>query len=499
VQHGCHAGPLDVAAYLRLGSTEGFKSGIAHGAAGTSGPVNVGRQSVDGNLDLGHDKWRLRFGYKLRNNLETGAGIAQAPDPVGRQKSERITGDITWADPQFGKDWGMGFAASYLQYTQRIPTIFQLFPPGSNIGGGVSANGFLGGPETWERQFRLSGYATYAGFAGHSLRVGLGHDDLNLYETHETRNFTYAANGALIPNAGGVVVDYSATDPFLRPQRRKVDYLYAQDEWNFARDWTLTAGLRHDRYSDFGGTTNPRLALVWDATLDLTAKLLYGRAFRAPAFIEAYGIGNPVAHGNPRLLPETDSTVEGAVSWRARRDTQLNLSLFHYHMQDVIRTVPNVVPNTGSTFANTGRQNGNGAEVELVWDAARTLRFTGNCAWQRSIDEVTNRDAGYAPHRHIQARADWRFAGDWRAGPQINRVADRRRAVGDARPAVPDYTSVDLTLRAERGKDQWSFAASVRNLFNATILEPSLAPGTALPGDLPMPGRSLWAESRFAF
>jgi iron complex outermembrane receptor protein len=25
----------------------------------------------------------------------------------------------------------------------------------------------------------------------------------------------------------------------------------------------LTAGVRHDQYSDFGGTTNPRMALVW--------------------------------------------------------------------------------------------------------------------------------------------------------------------------------------------------------------------------------------------
>jgi outer membrane receptor for ferrienterochelin and colicins len=39
-------------------------------------------------------------------------------------------------------------------------------------------------------------------------------------------------------------------------------YAYGQDEWRAAQDWTLTAGLRHDHYSDFGSTTNPRLALV---------------------------------------------------------------------------------------------------------------------------------------------------------------------------------------------------------------------------------------------
>ncbi len=500
VQHGGKSGPLDVAAYLRVGDTDGFRSTIEKGAAGTSGPVNVGHNSIDGNLDFGYGKWRLRFGYKQRDDMGTGAGIASALDPVGKQKSERITGDLSWADPHLGRDWGMGGTASYLQYTQLIPNPFQLFPPGSNIGGGISSNGFFGGPETWERQMRLSGFVTYAGIADHNLRLGLGHDDLDLYETHETRNFTYAANGAFIPNPGGVLVDYSDSNPFLRPQRRKIDYVYVQDVWNLARDWALTAGLRHDHYSDFGNTTNPRLALVWDASLDVTAKLLYGRAFRAPAFIEAYGISNPVALGNPNLRPETNSTYEAAFSWQARRDAQVNLSLFHYEMKDVIRSVANDIPNTGSTYANTGKQNGHGAEVELIWDASRALRFTGNYAWQRSIDEATNKDAGYAPHNHLYARADWRFSGNWQTSAQVNWVAGRKRfspvgSAPDTRPDIADYKTMDLTLRTTRGKERWNVAASVRNLFNATVLEPSLAPGTAIPYDLPMAPRSFYVQA----
>ncbi|CAK0780863.1 hypothetical protein CCP3SC15_810013 [Gammaproteobacteria bacterium] len=102
--------------------------------------------------------------------------------------------------------------------------------------------------------------------------------------------------GIPVPNPpDGSVIDYYDIQSHLLPHQRRVDYLYAQDEWNLARDWTLTAGVRHDRYSDFGSTTNPRLALVWDATLNLTAKLLFGQAFRAPSFTEQYGI-NPVTN-----------------------------------------------------------------------------------------------------------------------------------------------------------------------------------------------------------
>lgn len=502
VQHGGKIGSVDVAAYLRLGSSDGFKSTVVADAQtrfdrifGTRaslapGGVRTGYDAVDGNLELGLEKWRVHVGYKLRENIGVGAGIASALDPVGRQNSERITGDLSWSDPHFSRDWGLGFAASYLHYTQRIPVAYQLFPPGANIGAGVSPRGFFGGPETWERQLRLSTFATYTGFAQHVIRVGAGHDDLDLYKTAEMRNFNYSPAGALIPVPAGGLVDFSNTNPFMFPHRRVVDYLYVQDEWNFAKDWALTAGLRRDHYSDFGGTTNPRLALVWDAALDVTAKLLVGRAFRAPAFNEIYGITNPVALGNAALRPELVNTVEAALTWQMRRDLQVNLSLFHYDMKDIIRTV-------GGTYFNTGSQYGDGGELEGVWDASRNLRLTGSYSWQASIDVSTGQDAGYAPRNHMVGRADWRFANNWMLGAQVNWVADRKRAAGDTRAQLSDYTTIDLNLSTTRRPQQWSFALGLRNLFNADVREPSIAPGTALPNDLPMAPFSAYLQASY--
>lgn len=71
---------------------------------------------------------------------------------------------------------------------------------------------------------------------------------------------------------------------------------------------------------------------------------------------------------------------------------------------------------------------------------------------------------------------------------------DRMRAAGDTRPAVPDYTTVDLTVRTARGKNHWDFAASVRNMFDADAREPSLAPGQ-IPYDLPLPGRNFYIQA----
>lgn len=505
VQHGGKWGAVDVAAYLNVGSSDGIKEIVTADAQsardkvfGTHaslapGPVNTGRDAVDASLDLAYDQWRLRAGYKLRDNVGTGAGVASALDPVGLAKSERITADVSWANPHASQNWGLGFTASYLEYNDTVPVNFLLYPPGSKFPTGTFADGVSGGPNKWERDTRLSAFATYSGFNNHQLRFGVGHDDLDLYKTANYKNYLTSAAGGLVP--AGPVIDYTDIQPFLLPQRRRVDYFYAQDEWNFAKDWTLTAGVRHDEFSDFGGTTNPRLALVWDATLDLTAKLLYGQAFRAPAFVEEYSINNPVQNGNPNLRPETNHTLEAAFAWQARRDTQVNLSFFRYEMKDIIRTVANPAPAVGATYSNTGSQHGSGMELESVWDVSRTLRLTGNYSYQKSIDEVTGQDAGYAPHHHLYLRTDWRHSSGWFASAQANRVMDRLRAAGDTRPQVPDYTTVDLTLRSPT-KGQWDFAASVRNLFDADVREPSLAPGL-IPDDLPMAPRSLWLQATF--
>ena len=507
-QHGGKLGSVDVAAYLRVGHTDGFKKTVEADAQtpldalfGTRaslapGSVNTGHDAVDTSIELSHQKLRLRAGYKLRDDVGTGAGAASALDPVGKGRTERLMADLSWNDVEIAQGWRLGLTASYLKYVNKFPVPLQLFPPGAF--GGSFPNGMFGAPNTWERQIRASAVLGYSGLAGHQMRFAVGHDDLDMYRTQEFKNFTIIGSGPMTglptPTPGAEVIEFPVEDSFVTPQRRKVSYVYAQDEWSFARDWTFTGGIRRDIYSDFGGTTNPRLALVWDASLDLTAKLLYGRAFRAPSFTEQYSINNPVIRGNPSLKPEIINTLEAAIAWQAQPDTQLNLSLFRYEMKDIIRTSD--IGGGVTVFNNVGAQHGHGLELEAIHDVSRSLRLTGHYAWQRSTDETTGRDAGYAPHHQLFVRADWGFANGWQLSAQVKHVADRKRAAGDTRPDIDDYTSVDLTVRTNRDRIGWGVAASVRNLFDADVREPSMAPG-AIPNDLPQAGRALYLQLNY--
>lgn len=497
--HGGSLGDWSLSAYLRAGHTDGAKSLIDQDAARPAvslapGPVNLGHDAVDANLELSRDHWRLHLGYKRRSHVGSGAGVASALDPVGQGRSERTHADLSWTNPALQRNWGAGFQLSLLRYVDLATTPYVLLPPGTELGrGNVFTGGLIGGPNKWERQWRGSGYLSYTGLANHSLRLGLGHDDLNLYKTTEYKNFN--PNFSRIGTGSTAdVTDFSDTAlKFMLPQSRRVNYLYAQDEWHLQPDWILTAGVRRDHYSDFGSTTNPRLALVWNAAFDLTAKLLYGQAFRAPSFNEQYSINNPVLGGNPKVKPETIRTLEAALSWAPRDAVQVNVSVFSYAMRDIIRGVSNPAPPPANIAQNRGGQNGRGAEFETVWDPSRSLRLAGRLSLQRSVDAASRLDAGYAPHLHAYLQADWALARGSTVSTQLNHVAGRLRAGGDSRAPLKDYTTLDLAVRSRLGTSSWEVAAMLRNALKADAREPSLING-GIPNDLPVAPRAAYLQ-----
>jgi iron complex outermembrane receptor protein len=367
----------------------------------------------------------------------------------------------------------------------------QIFPPGVRFPTGEFPAGMRGAPETSDKRWRAQAYLVATGWRGHQWRLGAGVERLDLYRVTEGRNFRYAPNGLPIPLPGGYTQE---GDLFLYPQTRDHRHVYLQDEWQLAPDWHLTAGLRYDHYDDVGGSTNPRLALVWNARHDLTLKALHGRAYRAPSFAELYSFSNPVARGNPAIRPETVGTSELVLHWQPDNRLQLQLNLFRFRMEDIIRPTPNNQPGTGTTFNNAGGQLGRGGEAELRWQLLPTLQLQASHAWQRGRDLLTGGRPGYAPEQRSMLGLDWRLQTDWRLGLQLLKVGERARPAGDSRPLLRGYLSADLGLRWTPAAQPWSLALQLRNLGNADVREPSLAPGRVV-NDLPQAPRSLGLEA----
>lgn len=96
------------------------------------------------------------------------------------------------------------------------------------------------------------------------------------------------------------------------------------------RALTLSAALRHESYSDFGSTTNPKIGVAWSPATGVTLRANWGTSFRAPALIEVndrrsvsptqlpngsggYTPSILVGGGNPQLGPERATTWSGGV------------------------------------------------------------------------------------------------------------------------------------------------------------------------------------------
>jgi outer membrane receptor protein involved in Fe transport len=477
-------------------------------ASQAPGPVSLRRDNLDARVELGYRNLTFHGGAQLRDDGGVGIGVAQALDPKGGVSSDRYNADLTYDNPTVTDTLGIKVQGSALFTTQEVANNLQLFPAGSRgpfftpLGTPIFPpfpDGLIGNPEVFERHYRLNSVLSYSGFADHQIAFGAGYYYGEVYKTKETKNFGLDPTTGFPIMPGSPLVDVSNTPLVFLPEgRRENTSVFLQDIWHLANDWELTAGARYDHFSDFGDTTNPRVALVWSARHNLTIKALYGEAFRAPSFAETRVQSNPAFLGNFSLKPESVQSTELAFNYRPTFDVSLDFNLFQYTWQDIIQFIPDAGGGT-RTAQNSGEQKGHGAEFALTWEATKTLKLSGNLAWQKSEDQATHEDSGNAPGHQTYARADWILSPGWNLDAQTNWVADRNRVVGDPRGKIDNYVMTDLTLRNTSLVPKLEFALLAKNLFDAHAREPSLngTPVPAIPNDLPLAGRAAFVEVRY--
>ncbi len=369
------------------------------------GLINVGRNFIDARIDLSNDQWTFRAGYLTRFDVGSGVGASRALDPNGSVDSGILNTDLTrqWSTPgAFGG----------------------AFPEGLHQVLGVEEN-----------RVRAELVRLYRGFTRHIVRFGFGgfHD---WFENTENRR-NYTVRGGLVFPTGAFAQQAGINDVTLFPSdTRGVFFAYGQDEWAFARDWTLTTGVRVDDYSDFGTSMNPRAGLVWNTRQDLTTKLLYGRAFLSPNVLELRSKGLFFGLGNPSLEPSTLDTTELAFTYRPTFiDAQTNLTFFWYAAHDIVAQVPNPSSPNGFSFSNAASQEGYGFEFDNIWRILPNLRLVARYAYQDVLDVTGNINTRLAPRHQVYGEADWQFAPQWHLNANVKSILERERSDSDPRPA----------------------------------------------------------------
>ncbi len=490
VQHAGNWNGFEVGLTGQLSHTGGHDPFIARDGEGAFGHAHYGWDAQDLRLSLARGNWRLLADYMGHDNLETGLTGAAVLDPLTHARDRRYDLSLLYNDETFAQDWGVSAELRYSHLGYASGDGFQERPPGYLCVAPVDCNGGTAGlypgglinmQEAAERRYGFEASGLYTGINKHAIRLGGGYFSQDLYSVEHWVNYGLGPTGIALP-AGGPLVNISDSPYAFAPEKpRRIGYLFLQDIWTITDDWELTAGVRHDHYSDFGSALNPRLALFWQSTDRLSAKLMYGKAFRAPSYLELYS-RTAANTPNPDLTPERSNTWDLSFTYLASRALKLDLALYRFSQTDIIAQDPL------GKFQNGGDLDTQGAELEAQWQATKTLRMTGN------LTHMDGKDSRFRsrtiPKDKAYLRADWAFRPDWNWNVQANWIGRRELPAGNVRAPLDAYTLVDTTIRYFHRGD-WEFSASIRNLFDEDAREYSSA---SIPDNLPLPRRSFYAE-----
>jgi outer membrane receptor for ferrienterochelin and colicin len=243
---------------------------------------------------------------------------------------------------------------------------------------------------------------------------------------------------------------------------------YGQDEYSFGKKFSLQAGVRHDQESQFGGTTNPRAALIYHPREDTTLKFLYGTAYRAPNVYELYYFTPSSGLPNPSLQPETIRTGEFTIERYVRDRYRFSGSLFRNWSNHLIRQV--ALPEGLLQFQNGSSARSVGTELVFEAKPARGFSVRLNYTYQHADDQradaiVHDTPAHLANVGLLFPLLPKRVS----LGLDLHYVSSRRTLAGNM---APGFTAVNLTVFSERLFKGLVLSGSIYNLLGTRYGDP---------------------------
>ncbi len=257
--------------------------------------------------------------------------------------------------------------------------------------------------------------------------------------------------------------------------------VYFQDIYSINDSFDLSANFRLDDYSLFEQMFSYRFGSVYRLDDCNIIKAVYGRSYRAPAYVEAFqATQDGLKAGNPNLNPELMDTYELAYTYK-NNNKILRTNLFYSIMEDVIDGVNNEPLSFVGDYANNKARNAKGAEMEFIYRFGNGSELMANLSYVRTeyfttdyntpvefqspeISEVLSK--GYFLHPLTQVlniNTAWYYS-----GPK-NRFDDGNH---NHTPTYSATIIIDETIAYDIDNSS-SVMLSAKNLFDATLIYPS--------------------------
>lgn len=247
--------------------------------------------------------------------------------------------------------------------------------------------------------------------------------------------------------------------------------VYAEDEVSIHERLTLHLGLRHDAYPTFGGTTNPRLTVIYRPLHKTTLKAFHGKAYRAPNAYELYYDSPALGFkAGPTLGPETIRTTELVLEQYVGSNLRLIGSAFRNSSKDLINLQTD--PADGFFFFdNLDRLRASGVEFELQRRWTRGWEVRLSSAFQESRSPGGSGPVPNSPGNLSKLNVFAPLAGKRLSCGMEAQYTSRRRTV--AATEVGGFLVLNLTLLARDLAPGLQLSATVSNLLDKRYADPA--------------------------
>ena len=268
--------------------------------------------------------------------------------------------------------------------------------------------------------------------------------------------------------------DQKARDPwyiYLNDKRHSKNWsIYVQDEFKLLDNLIINAGLRRDYYNTFGGTFNPRLALIYLHSEATVLKFIYGKAFRAPNAYELYySDGGTTSKSNPNLNPETIKTYEVVLERTLNKNLRGTVTGFYNMLENLIGQTTD--PSDGLIMSdNLGEVTAKGLEAALDGKWNNGMRGRIGYSFVQTRDKTTGETLANSPKNMVNFNLIYPLVPkELFAGFESKYIGERKTLTGN----YEDGSVVtNLTLTYENAAKRMEIQVGVYNLFDVKYGHP---------------------------
>lgn len=478
-QFGRHFGDLAIASHIDLYDSTGPKLYVASDLYGQAGYTVFDQRRVDTSLKISYQNFSLHARY-IESKRGPYIGLASALDPESHVEASQYFVNFGY---QRQISDAVKLSAKVYMDQMAWRTNIQFLPPSLY----PAPEGMISTPES-----KFGGPGTeitldYQWATTNLLTTGLVVENHKVTEVATHANYDSNATSPTYLSPLGSIQDVSNGGNWLDVPnaKRRIWALYAQNVWQASDAVGITLGLRHDHYSDFGATTNPRAAVVWQFAPTWDAKILYATAFGAPTFSELYLINNPAYAGNPDLKPENMKTFEMTIGRTYHRHTKGRLTYFRNRYQDKVAYVPFA---SGYLTVNSGGANIQGVEGEIQHRLSSGSELYVNITQLEAKNSVTDETLPDVADGMVNIGANITLIPHINVNANLRASRETPRVAGDPRPAVPGYGVMDMAVIIKEIVKGLHMRAAVHNVLDKEYVD--AAPLGGVNSDHPRSGRT---------